>query len=161
MTVRGTKNSPIPVRSQPTSKTDAPKAPAKAEKAGAAADVKSTFEGHTASIDVSKTSNPAAIKAQGKVVADSVMNVIGSYGKSFLLDTDGDAVFIYTPPSIHSRSVSKARDKLHAAKLYKNGKDRYPLVIFLHGAFGRGTCTARILAITPPITMLAWLRSTS
>ena len=27
-----------------------------------------------------------------------------------LLDNDGDAVFIYTPPSLQSRSVSKARD---------------------------------------------------
>jgi phage terminase large subunit-like protein len=35
-----------------------------------------------------------------------------------LLDNDGDAVFIYTPPSSRSRSVSKARDPRHAAKLY-------------------------------------------
>jgi phage terminase large subunit-like protein len=36
-----------------------------------------------------------------------------------LLDNNGDAVFIYTPPSLHSRSVSKARDPQHAAKLFK------------------------------------------
>lgn len=36
-----------------------------------------------------------------------------------LLDNNGDAVFIYTPPSLHSRSVSKARDPRHAAKMYK------------------------------------------
>lgn len=40
-------------------------------------------------------------------------------GAPMLLDNDGDAVFVYTPPSARSRSVSKARDKLHAAKLYK------------------------------------------
>jgi Terminase RNaseH-like domain len=40
-------------------------------------------------------------------------------GAPMLLDNDGDAVFIYTPPSLHSRSVSKANDPLHAAKLFK------------------------------------------
>jgi hypothetical protein len=39
-------------------------------------------------------------------------------GAPMLLDNDGDAVFIYTPPSLHSRSVSKARDPQHAAKMY-------------------------------------------
>lgn len=40
-------------------------------------------------------------------------------GAPMMLDTDGDAIFIYTPPSVRSASVSKARDKMHAAKLYK------------------------------------------
>ena len=40
-------------------------------------------------------------------------------GAPMLLDNDGDAVFIYTPPSLISRSVTKARDPLHAAKLFK------------------------------------------
>jgi hypothetical protein len=40
-------------------------------------------------------------------------------GAPMLLDNNGDAVFIYTPPSLHSRSTSKARDPQHAAKLYK------------------------------------------
>ena len=39
-----------------------------------------------------------------------------------LLDNDGDAVFIYTPPSLKSRSVSKANDPQHAAKLYKKAE---------------------------------------
>lgn len=43
----------------------------------------------------------------------------GVVGAPMLLDNDGDAVFIYTPPSISSRSVSKATDTLHAAKMYK------------------------------------------
>ena len=46
----------------------------------------------------------------------------GAVGAPMLLDNDGDAVFIYTPPSLHSRSVSKARDKRHAAKLYKRAE---------------------------------------
>ena len=46
----------------------------------------------------------------------------GNVGAPMLLDNDGDAVFIYTPPSLHSRSVSKARDKRHAAKLYKRAE---------------------------------------
>lgn len=40
-------------------------------------------------------------------------------GAPMLLDNDGDATFIYTPPSLHSRSVSKARDPQHAAKMFK------------------------------------------
>lgn len=43
-------------------------------------------------------------------------------GAPMLLDKDGDAVFIYTPPSLHSRSMSKADDPQHAAKLFKKAK---------------------------------------
>lgn len=44
-------------------------------------------------------------------------------GAPMLLDNDGDAVFIYTPPSLHSRSASKARDPQHAAKLFKKAQE--------------------------------------
>lgn len=44
-------------------------------------------------------------------------------GSPMLLDNDGDAVFIYTPPSLHSRSASKARDPQHAAKLFKKASE--------------------------------------
>lgn len=43
-------------------------------------------------------------------------------GAPMLLDNNGDATFIYTPPSLHSRSVSKARDPRHAAKLFEMAK---------------------------------------
>lgn len=43
-------------------------------------------------------------------------------GAPMLLDNDGDAVFIYTPPSLHSRSANKARDPQHAAKLFKKAQ---------------------------------------
>uniref|UniRef100_A0A6M3INZ7 Putative terminase n=1 Tax=viral metagenome TaxID=1070528 RepID=A0A6M3INZ7_9ZZZZ len=36
-----------------------------------------------------------------------------------LLDTDGIAIFIYTPPSLKSEGVSKAKDPRHASKLFK------------------------------------------
>ena len=39
-------------------------------------------------------------------------------GAPMLLDNNGDATFIYTPPSLHSRSVSKAKDPRHASKLF-------------------------------------------
>jgi len=39
-----------------------------------------------------------------------------------LLDNDGDAVFIYTPPSRRSLERSRARDPRHAAKLYKRAE---------------------------------------
>lgn len=40
-------------------------------------------------------------------------------GAPMLLDNNGNAVFIYTPPSLHSRSVSKANNKMHAAKFFR------------------------------------------
>ncbi len=39
-------------------------------------------------------------------------------GQPMLLDSDGIACFLYTPPSLASRSVSKARDPRHAAKMF-------------------------------------------
>lgn len=44
-------------------------------------------------------------------------------GVPMLLDHNGDATLIYTPPSLHSRSVSKARDPQHAAKMYKRADE--------------------------------------
>jgi len=35
-----------------------------------------------------------------------------------LLDTDGTAIFIFTPPSLKSEGVSKAKDPRHASKLF-------------------------------------------
>lgn len=43
----------------------------------------------------------------------------GEVGAPMLLDNNGDAIFIYTPPSLRSTSASKAQDKRHAAKLFK------------------------------------------
>lgn len=40
-------------------------------------------------------------------------------GAAMLLDTGGDAVFIYTPFSIRNSTTSKARDKRHASKMFK------------------------------------------
>lgn len=46
----------------------------------------------------------------------------GLVGAPMLLDNNGAAVFIYTPPSLHSRSVSKARDPQHAARLFQRAQ---------------------------------------
>lgn len=40
-------------------------------------------------------------------------------GAPMLLDNNGNATFIYTPPSLHNRSRTKATDPQHAAKLFK------------------------------------------
>ena len=50
-------------------------------------------------------------------------DVWGLVGAPMLLDNDGDAMFVYTPPSLHSRSISKARDPLHAAKMFKKAEE--------------------------------------
>lgn len=46
----------------------------------------------------------------------------GVVGAPMLLDNNGDATFIYTPPSLRSRSTSKANDPQHAAKLFKKAQ---------------------------------------
>ncbi len=91
MTVRGPKNLP-PTSVRTSTPTAAPPKPAGVSakaKAKSVSDVQSTYTGHTATIDLSKTTNAGAIRKQGAVVADSVMHVIGTYDKSFLLSTDG------------------------------------------------------------------------
>lgn len=40
-------------------------------------------------------------------------------GAPMMLDTDGEALFIYTPPSLKSSGISKASDPRHASKMYK------------------------------------------
>jgi len=44
-------------------------------------------------------------------------------GAPMLLDNDGDAVFIYTPPSLRTSGVSKARDPMHAARMFKSAQE--------------------------------------
>jgi hypothetical protein len=44
-------------------------------------------------------------------------------GAPMLLDNDGDAVFIYTPPSRRTRALSRADDPRHASKLYKKAAE--------------------------------------
>jgi phage terminase large subunit-like protein len=46
----------------------------------------------------------------------------GVVGAPMLMDNDGHAIFIYTPPSLSSRSTSKADDPQHAAKLFKKAE---------------------------------------
>lgn len=48
----------------------------------------------------------------------------GVVGAPMLLDNNGDAVLIYTPPSLRTVGQSKAKDPRHAAKLFKEWHDR-------------------------------------
>ena len=43
-------------------------------------------------------------------------------GAPMLLDNDGDGAFVYTPPSLHSRGWTKARNPRHAAKMFKRAE---------------------------------------
>jgi len=49
-------------------------------------------------------------------------DIWGVVGAPMLLDNDGDAMFIYTPPSLSVRSITKARDPQHAAKMFQKAK---------------------------------------
>ena len=55
-----------------------------------------------------------------QLVDEQMWEVVGA---PLLADTNGQAVFIYTPPSLRSRSVSKARDPMHAAKMFKKAQE--------------------------------------
>lgn len=46
----------------------------------------------------------------------------GVVGAPMLADNNGNAIFIYTPPSLHNRSVSKADDPRHASKMFKKAQ---------------------------------------
>lgn len=52
-------------------------------------------------------------------------------GLPMLMDNNGTGILIYTPPSLHSRSASKADDKRHAAKMFKKCQSD-PLWLCLH-----------------------------
>lgn len=54
-----------------------------------------------------------------QMMSEDAWNLVGA---PMLADNNGRAVFIYTPPSIHSAARSKARDKMHAAKLFKRAQ---------------------------------------
>lgn len=43
-------------------------------------------------------------------------------GAPMLLDNNGDAVFVFTPPTIRAAAMSKAADKRHASKLFKKAE---------------------------------------
>jgi hypothetical protein len=51
-----------------------------------------------------------------QLVAEDLWNDVGA---PMLMDNNGDAVFIYTPPSLRSTGVSKAIDPRHASKMFK------------------------------------------
>jgi hypothetical protein len=51
-----------------------------------------------------------------QLIAEDAWNTVGA---PMLADNNGRAIFIYTPPSLHSRSVSKASDPQNAAKMFK------------------------------------------
>ena len=44
-------------------------------------------------------------------------------GAPMLLDNNGDATFIYTPPSLKTSGISRARDPRHASKMFKMAQE--------------------------------------
>jgi hypothetical protein len=54
-----------------------------------------------------------------QLMAEDVWDEVGA---PMLLDNNGDAVFIFTPPSLKSAGISKARDPRHASKLFKTAQ---------------------------------------
>lgn len=54
-----------------------------------------------------------------QLMSEDAWNEVGA---PMMLDTDGTAIFIYTPPSLKSRAKSKAKDPQHAAKMFKRAQ---------------------------------------
>ena len=61
-----------------------------------------------------------------------IMNedVWGTIGAPMLMDNGGEALFIYTPPTLSRKLTSKATDKMHAAKFAKDKKGKVDWEIF-------------------------------
>jgi hypothetical protein len=55
-----------------------------------------------------------------QLMAEDTWGVVGA---PMMLDTNGTATFVYTPPSIYSRSTSKSKDPQHAAKMFRKFKE--------------------------------------
>lgn len=55
-----------------------------------------------------------------QLMCEDTWDVVGA---PMLMDNDGDATFIYTPPSLRSAGVSKARDPRHAAKMFRKAQE--------------------------------------
>ena len=51
-----------------------------------------------------------------QLMAEDIWDEVGA---PMLLDNNGDAVFIFTPPSLKSTGISKAKDPRHASKMFK------------------------------------------
>lgn len=86
------------------------------------------FPGTDISIQAMTAWNPATLRGdwchdlyldEYQLMAESTWD---SAGAPLLADVDGDAVFGFTPPSLHSEGVSKADDPHHASKFYKKAK---------------------------------------
>ncbi len=56
------------------------------------------------------------ILEEWQLMAEDIWEDVGA---PMLIDNNGDAVFIYTPPSLRSSGVSKAKDPRHASKMFK------------------------------------------
>jgi phage terminase large subunit-like protein len=86
------------------------------------------FPGTDISIQAQTAWNPATLRGdwchdlyldEFQLMAESTWD---SAGAPLLADVDGDAVFGFTPPSLHSEGVTKADDPHHASKFYKKAK---------------------------------------
>lgn len=144
MTVRGPDSksrklgsSATPAKSTKVSKSEAKaaKAPAKSESkapvknqarnAAAAEDKKgqSAFASHTATVDVVTDEKLSRAAAGGKRVADAVMQVIGSYDKTFLLDTDGLKAHVTQVATKFMEAADAADQK---GSVYSQLKSKFP-----------------------------------
>ena len=134
MTVRGpdskTKlpSTPAPTapkaNAKPPATTPAPVKTATTSRNNVAEDKKgkSDFQAHTATVSVAtNTTTPAAVG--GRRVADTVMKVIGSYDKSFLLDTDGLKSHVQT---VATSFIAAADASSKPGSVYNQLKSQFP-----------------------------------
>lgn len=55
-----------------------------------------------------------------QLMAEDVWDEVGA---PMLLDNNGDAIFVFTPPSLHNTSASKANDPQHANKFFRKAQE--------------------------------------
>jgi len=84
---------------------------------------KSAFSGHTATVDVARGATANTAAAGGKRVADAVMQCIGSYDRTFLLDTDGLKAHVQ---QVATQFIAAAGTAGQKGSVYDQLKTRFP-----------------------------------
>lgn len=94
------------------------------------------LHGHTATVHVSTNAALTPADAAGKRISDQVMNVIGSYGRTFLLDTDGLRAHV---TDVATKFMAEADTATGKGSMYEQLRAKFPgATVALVGTASKG-----------------------
>ncbi|MFL5318625.1 MAG: hypothetical protein ACJ790_03145, partial [Myxococcaceae bacterium] len=125
MTVRKTGSTPPPAKAPKAGSANAPSKTEAPVSTRASNQITNRFDAksHSGSVEMTKDVSGPALRAQSKAVADTVMNVIGTYDKSFLLATDGLHDHVQ---DVAQKFIAEADTASHSGSAYSQLKSQYP-----------------------------------